>query len=88
MWYFCLNLTRLIYLKNKLINEYLGEKSPLNSCGYGCEKLESAQPAPSTRRVASTFSPQFRGGANRNGDSNREAHNGAPSLRARGEKNN
>lgn len=33
-----------------LRKNWRGEKSPLNSCGYGHEKLESAQPASSARR--------------------------------------
>lgn len=33
-----------------LRKNWRGEKSPLNSCGYGHEKLESAQPASSARQ--------------------------------------
>lgn len=33
-----------------LRKNWRGEKSPLNSCGYSHEKLESAQPASSARR--------------------------------------
>lgn len=47
--------TRLLWVG--LRKNWRGEKSPLNSCGYGCEKLESAQPASSTRRIALNVLP-------------------------------
>lgn len=42
--------TRLVWVG--LRKNWRGEKSPLNSCGCGREKLESAQPASSARRFS------------------------------------
>lgn len=42
--------TRLAWVG--LRKNWRGEKSPLNSCGCGREKLESAQPASSARRFS------------------------------------
>lgn len=49
--------TRLAWVG--LRKNWRGEKSPLNSCGCGREKLESAQPASSARRYAVQISSIF-----------------------------
>lgn len=62
--------TRLLWVG--LRKNWRGEKSPLNSCGYGCEKLESAQPASSARRIALTLYQFAVQRCNRNRNSNQE----------------
>lgn len=62
--------TRLLWVG--LRKNWRGEKSPLNSCGYGCEKLESAQPASSARRIVLTLYQFVVQRCNRNRNSNQE----------------
>lgn len=67
-----------------LRKNWRGEKSPLNSCGYRCEKLDSAQPASSARRFRLTYFANTRNeGAIETETQTRETR-GASSPKARG----